>query len=103
MRNVGFVFALLLPMVSTAALAATSEEANKAIEEALEAKQKAASVDGEWRDTGDLINQAKKAAKDKNYDKAVKLANEAEAQGKLGYQQAIAQDKRTYPPAFLRN
>ena len=63
--------------------------ADQAISAAEAARKKAASVGGEWRDTGKLIKKAKAAAEKGDSEKAVKLATEARKQGELGYQQAI--------------
>ena len=62
-----------------------------AIAAAKEAQKQAASVDGEWRDTGKMIKKAEKLLKDGDADKAAKLAEAAEAQGMLGYMQATSQ------------
>jgi hypothetical protein len=60
----------------------------------------AASVDGEWRDTGKFIKNAKKAAEEGDYAKAIKLANKAESEGNLGYQQAVSQSELKIPAYF---
>jgi hypothetical protein len=72
-------------------------EFKAAIEKAEDARQKAASVGGEWRDTGKLIKQAQEAAKSEDYATAIKLANEAFRQGELGYQQAMSQKNAGFP------
>ena len=46
-------------------------EFSAAIEKAETARKKAASVGGEWRDTGKMIKKAKAAAKNGDYDKAI--------------------------------
>lgn len=61
--------------------AATAESAASAIAAAEAARGKAAEVGYEWRDTAEIITEAKKAAEAKEYDKAVKLAGKAERQG----------------------
>ncbi len=66
-----------------------SGAAAKAIEEARAAVKKAASVNGLWRDTEDLIKQAEAAVAQGNEETAVKLANKAKKQAELGYQQAM--------------
>jgi hypothetical protein len=55
------------------------------------ARKKAASVEGEWRDTGKLMKSAKAAAEQGDYEKAIKLANQAKHQGEMGYKQAVEQ------------
>lgn len=57
---------------------------------AAKASLKAASQAGyQWRDSGKILKKAEQAAKKGNYDKAIKLANQAQAQGQL----AVAQSK----------
>lgn len=68
-----------------------AQEATQAIKEAEAAAEKADSVGYLWRDTEDMIKEAKKAAEEENYDKAVKLAEEARRQSELGYQQYLDQ------------
>ena len=77
-------------MISTAATAGNTSDA---INAAKAAKKKAASVGGEWRDIGKILKKAEAAAKDGKKGKAAKLAAKAEQQGKLGYQQAMAEKK----------
>ncbi|MBG7602193.1 MAG: SoxXA-binding protein [Gammaproteobacteria bacterium] len=84
--------------------AATSTEnsgdkaaAESAIAAAESARKKAASIDGEWRDTGKMIKKAQAALKAGDSAKAIKLAKKAENQGKLGYEQAQAQQTLKMP------
>lgn len=81
--------------------AASAESAKTAIAAATAARKKANSVDGEWRDTRKMITQAQKAAKSKDFEKAVKLADGAREQGELGYEQAMAQ-KDLQMPSYLK-
>jgi hypothetical protein len=76
-------------------------EFQAAIEKAEAARKKAASVGGEWRDTGKLIKQAQAAAKKEDYSTALKLAHEAFRQGELGYQQAVSQENAGFP-SYMR-
>ena len=71
--------------------------AESAIAAAESARKKAASIDGEWRDTGKMIKKAQAALKKGDSTKAIKLANKAEKQGKLGYEQAQAQQTLKMP------
>ena len=64
-----------------------------AIAAAKEAQKQANSVGGEWRDTGKMIKKAEKLLKEGKTKEAAKLAQEAEAQGMLGYMQATSQTK----------
>ncbi len=73
------------------ATAGSSGDYDTAKSEAKAAQKKAASVGGEWRDTGKILKQADKAAAAGDTAKAVKLANKAKKQGEMGYQQAMDQ------------
>lgn len=87
-----------------AVLAAETDQANEfkaAVEKADASRKKAASVGGEWRDTGKMIKQANAAAKKGDYKRALKLANTAYRQGELGYQQAMDQKDAGFP-SYMR-
>ena len=71
--------------------------ATAAIDAAESARKKAASVEGEWRDVGKTIKQAKAAADEGDYAKAEKLANKARMQSEMGYQQAMDQQTVELP------
>ena len=75
--------------------------AQAAIDSADASRKKAASVEGEWRDTGKIINQAKAALTEGDTKKAIKLANFAERQGNYGYEQAMSQ-KDFKMPSYLK-
>ncbi len=104
MKYVLAMLALSLSLLAgfTAALAgdmqADAAMASEAIAKAEAARKKAASVNGEWRDTGKFIKNAKKAAEAGDYAKAVRLAKKAENEGNLGYQQAVSQSELKIPP-----
>jgi hypothetical protein len=70
------------------------------MESALEWRQKAASVDGEWRDVGRLIGEAERAAAIGDYARAIDLAERARFQAEMGYRQMKAQED-IENPAFL--
>jgi hypothetical protein len=78
----------------------SASKVQKLIDAADTARKEAASVDGEWRDTGKLIKKAKELLKKGDYVAAAKLANEAAKQGHLGYEQAISQ-KSLKMPSYL--
>ncbi|MCP3849842.1 MAG: rhodanese-like domain-containing protein [Gammaproteobacteria bacterium] len=92
--------------ISSSILAANNEAslAQAAIDKAETSRQHAASVGGEWRDTGKIIKKAQAALKDGQFGKAIKLAGKAERQGSYGYEQAISQstDKTITNPAYLK-
>ena len=71
--------------------AANAADAVAAIAAAKEAQKQASSVGGEWRDTGKMIKKAEKLLKEGKAEEAAELAQQAEAQGMLGYMQATSQ------------
>ena len=90
-------------VISSTAIAADTKAAQAAIDKAETSRQHAASVGGEWRDTGKLIKKAKAALKAGEIDKAIKLARKAERQGSYGYDQAVSQknQKNLTSPSYL--
>jgi hypothetical protein len=72
----------LAVLSSTYLVPANAADAVAAIASARDAQKQAASVGGEWRDTGKMIKKAEEAAK---------LAAKAEEQGMLGYMRATSQ------------
>lgn len=78
--------------------AASFDAAYKAAEEA---RKKAASVGGEWRDIGKFMKKAKAAAEAKDYGKAMKLAKKVKFQAEAGYKQAMSQ-KGVGNPKYLK-
>lgn len=76
------------------------EKVEKLITAADEARKHAASVGGEWRDTGKMIKKAKGLLKKGDFVAAAKLANKAAKQGHLGYEQAVSQ-KDLKMPSYL--
>ena len=87
------------PLVNAAA--PTEADAANAIAAAEAARDKAASVGGEWRDTGKMIKSAQAAAKKGDFAAAVKTADKARRQGELGYEQAVSQ-KELKMPSYLK-
>ncbi len=65
----------------------TSESAASAIAAAEAAQKQADSVGYEWRDTADMIKQAKEAAAASDFDRAVATAQRAKRQGELAHAQ----------------
>ena len=82
-----------IAVFSTASVNAGDMSAEAAIAAAKEAQKQANSVGGEWRDTAKMIKKAEKLLKEGKAEEAAKLAQEAEAQGMLGYMQATSQTK----------
>ena len=65
--------------------------ADKAIADAKAAQKQAASVGGEWRDTGKMIKKAEELLKEGKTKEAAEMAEAAEIQAMLGYMQATSQ------------
>ncbi|KAA6183798.1 hypothetical protein F2Q65_14695 [Thiohalocapsa marina] len=84
--------------------AATDDKAALAeamIASAEEARQKAASVGGEWRDIGSMIKSAQTLAGAGEFDQAIEAASAAKFQAERGYEQALAERNADFP-AFMR-
>jgi hypothetical protein len=75
--------------------------AERAIADAEAARKKAASIGGEWRDTGKMLKEAEEALKTGEFDKAIKLASQAKRQGELGHAQALAEKDADFP-SFMK-
>lgn len=69
--------------------------------EARQAREKAASVNGEWRDIGKFLEQAEQAATKGDFTTAKRLAAKAKRQGKLGYKQAMSQRDADFPEYMI--
>jgi ribosomal protein S20 len=91
LKKVLTAIALSAFMMGTAHAGADKAAAEKAIEEAKASLKKAASVGGEWRDSGKMVKAAEKALQEGDFDTAVKQANKAAKQGQMGHDQAITQ------------
>ena len=73
------------------------ELANAMIKSAEAAREKAASVGGEWRDVGDMLKSAKTLAGAGDFDKAMEVASAAKFQSEKGYEQAMAEKNADFP------
>ncbi len=91
------VLSIILGLAGGAVTAADQTMVDTAIAAADASRKKAASVGGEWRDTGKKIKKARTLAKEGKFAAAVKLANFAERQGKYGYEQAVSQQQMRIP------
>lgn len=76
---------------SASVASAGKAEYEKALSAAKDAQKKAASVGGEWRDTGKMLTTAEEAAAKGDYAGATKMANKAMKQAESGYSQAMGQ------------
>jgi len=91
----------MAPRVAAPTMGPASQTAYAAALTAAQASEKkAASVGGEWRDTGQLIKDSQAAAEKGNFEAAIKLADEARFQGEMGFLQAVSQ-KNAGTPAYL--
>ena len=93
---------LALCLAAPAVPAADQGDFEKAYEAAVAAQEKAASVSGEWRDTGKFLKQARKLADAGDFEAAIKLAEKAESQGHRGYEQMTSQAGKVGPEPFLQ-
>jgi len=82
-------------MLTTAGPSMAQEDEKAAFEktlaEAKAAQKQAATVGGEWRDVGNMLKDAAKAAESGDYKAATKLAQTAKSQSELGYEQSLQQ------------
>jgi len=91
------VTSVMIALPVTSAWSATRAEAEQAITAAEQARKQAATIGGEWRDTGKMIKEATSLLDTREYTKAIGIANKAKRQGELGYEQALSQEKATMP------
>ena len=89
-------FTLTLTFIFTCLIASCSNESSKDIynTELIKTKElilKAEKVNGLWRDTQSLLEQAQEQAKQNNFESGIKLLQEAQFQANAGYDQAINQ------------
>ncbi len=88
---------IILLVATNSAWAEENTEVEQAIAAAEGARQQAASVGGEWRDTAKLIAKAKELAQAGQIQEAIALANRARRQGELGYEQALREQNADFP------
>ncbi|HEA26548.1 MAG TPA: hypothetical protein ENH92_05435 [Ectothiorhodospiraceae bacterium] len=69
------------PAATKSVTSTDAKAAKAAIAAAVKARKAASKVGYEWRHTAKTIKQAKSAAKKKNYQKAIMLANKAKKEG----------------------
>jgi hypothetical protein len=78
-----------------------ASEAEAMIAAAEAARQKAAEVGGEWRDTAAMIKNAQTLAGAGEFDKAIEAASAAKFQAERGYEQATAEKGAGFPSYML--
>lgn len=89
MKKIALLAAAATLMLGACATGPTmsQQDAMAAIDAAKAETAKAKKVKYEWRDTGKIIKKAEEAMKKGEYDKAVKLANQAKDQSMHAQQQ----------------
>ncbi|QIK38458.1 hypothetical protein GWK36_11245 [Caldichromatium japonicum] len=92
---------IILLMSNNSAWAEENTEVEQAIAAAEAARQRAASVGSEWRDTALLIARAKELARTGEIQQAIELADHARRQGELGYEQALREQHADFPAYVL--
>ena len=91
---------LLYACASTIENPIDNDEFNSLMKAAENAIDDAADVDGEWRDSRLILNNAKEAAIKGNLSLAMQLAQQAKEQGEMAEQQAKEQDSPSGPWLF---
>jgi len=66
------------------------------------AREKAASVGGEWRDVGDMLKSATTLAGAGEFDQAIEAASAAKFQAERGYEQAMTEKDAGFPDYMLK-
>ncbi len=89
-------------MLAGSSFAASQADFDKAYAAAEAARQEAAKMKNEWRDTAKMLKKAKGLAKAGKLDAAIKMAKAAEFQGKMAVAQAKAQ-ANAGNPSYLYN
>jgi len=94
-------FAIAVASGQTTVADDKAAQAESVIAAAEAAREQAASVGGEWRDTADMIKSAQTLAGAGEFDKAIEAAAAAEFQAKRGYEQAMAEKNADFPQYML--
>lgn len=89
--------ALLAMLPTSLAWSDAREQADARIEAAEAARQRAAAVSGEWRDTAAMIAEARRLAAAGRHEEAGRLADSAKRQGERGYDQALRERHADFP------
>jgi hypothetical protein len=91
MKKLLLIVATSLLLSSGMVNAASKADAEAAINAAKASLDKADAAGFEWRDSRKLLKKAESITKKGEYDKAVKLANQAKQQGDAAIKQAASQ------------
>ncbi len=100
-KTIVLAAALSLVALTTAAFAASADDAKAALAKAEAAMKQAHALKNEWTTTAAEFKKAKAAADAGKFDDAVKLAGEAEALANASVAQAKEQEK-LWPEAVVR-
>ena len=90
----------LFACASSPRLGVDNPEFWKLVDNAEKAIDKAAEVDGEWRDSRAILQEAINQAQQGNMKQAFQMAQQAKEQGEMGYKQAIEQREVAGPWLF---
>lgn len=93
---------LSLGILPGTVFAASQADYDKALQAAKAAQQKAASVDGEWRDMGKMLKEADKLAEAGKFEEATALVRTVEQQGHRGYEQMTSQAGKVGPEPYMQ-
>lgn len=85
--------ALCVAVLSTAYAGGTQADYETAYNQALAAHKEAAAVDNQWTTTDRVLESARAAAKDGDYEKATELAHQAQKLAQLSVEQAKTQSE----------
>ena len=96
------VSCLTSSLLSTSAFAVDDKEVQKAVELAKTTFEKAVKEQGGWVSTKKLIKSAELSATKGERDKALKMAEQAQREAELSYQQALNQKKQWAEPSYLK-
>lgn len=102
-RNMRTLLAFLgiIVLSLNTAVAAGNADVQAAIDTAKAVHKKAHSLQGGWVTTDKLIKKAEKASAGGQYEKALKLAKQAQIEAELAYAQAEHELKHWSPPPYL--
>lgn len=102
MKRTTFVFLGVTILAGCTAQVLADPNPQEAIEQAKQAQDKAASLNGGWVTTDKLIQQAEAALAKGEDNKAVALAEEAKQDAELAYAQAKNQSEHWSVPPYAK-
>ncbi len=104
MRNYTLIFCLIIFSLDTLLWAKQDSpvDFHQLLQQTELQVAQAQTVNGLWRDTQQLVKQAKELFNAGKQQEAIALLHEAQSQAQLGYQQAIDQADKELVPSYLR-